>query len=175
MWKSENAVFEVSEWVSRWAESKLSLSQLLLWTAGKQPGPKRPVIQLVRTLTFLYFWILSPSWNESLCWRLFLSDSIVPHLKKMLFFLSSSLAAAATVRERKPQEVTTHSASFLPGLPLATEIHILEESLETMRVGELGWRLWTRNFVWPLGGFTHKPKNVATISNAFSSQTEMET
>lgn len=28
--------------------------------------------------------------------------------------------------------------AILSGLPLAIEIHILEESLETMRVGELG-------------------------------------
>lgn len=56
------------------------------------------------------------------------------------------------------------------GLPSAIEIHILEESLETMRVGELGRRLWTRNFVWLLCGLIHKPKNVATISSTLSSQ-----
>lgn len=56
------------------------------------------------------------------------------------------------------------------GLPSAIEIHILEESLETMRVGEFGQRLWTRNFVWLLRGLILKPKNVATISYSLSSQ-----
>lgn len=60
--------------------------------------------------------------------------------------------------------------AILFGLPLTIEIHILEESLETMRVGELGWGLGTRNFVWLLCGLIHKPKNVATISYALSSQ-----
>lgn len=52
------------------------------------------------------------------------------------------------------------------GLPSAIEIHILEESLETMWVGELGCELGMRNFVWLLCGLIHKPKNVATISYA---------
>lgn len=56
------------------------------------------------------------------------------------------------------------------GFPSAIEIHILEESLETMQVGELGWALGTRNFVWLLCGLIHKPKNVTTISYALSSQ-----
>lgn len=60
--------------------------------------------------------------------------------------------------------------AILSGLPLAIEIHILEESLETMRVGELGWGLGTRNFVWLLCGLIHNPKNVATNSYALSSQ-----
>lgn len=41
------------------------------------------------------------------------------------------------VEEKKPREVTMQLA-ILSGLPSAIEIHILEESLETMRVGELG-------------------------------------
>lgn len=60
------------------------------------------------------------------------------------------------------------------GLPSAIEIHILEESLETMRVGELGWGLGTSNFVWLLCGLIHKPKNVTTISYALSSQSCMQ-
>lgn len=60
--------------------------------------------------------------------------------------------------------------AILFGLPLTIEIHILEESLETMRVGELGLGLGTRNFVWLLCGLIHKPKNVTTISYALRSQ-----
>lgn len=71
--------------------------------------------------------------------------------------------------EEKPREVTTQSA-ISSGLPTAIEIHILEESRETMRVGELGRRVWTRNFVWLRCGLIHKPKNVATISYTLSSQ-----
>lgn len=56
------------------------------------------------------------------------------------------------------------------GLPSAIEIHILEESLETMRVGEFGQRRGTRNLVWLLRGLILKPKNVATISYSLSSQ-----
>lgn len=60
--------------------------------------------------------------------------------------------------------------AILSGLQSAIEIHILEESRETMRVGDLGWGLWTRNFVWLRCGLIHKPKNVTTISYALSSQ-----
>lgn len=82
---------------------------------------------------------------------------------------SWTLLPMEIVEEKKPREVTMQLA-ILSGLPSAIEIHILEESLETMRVGELGWGLGTRNFVWLLCGLIHKPKNVATISYALSSQ-----
>lgn len=82
---------------------------------------------------------------------------------------SWSLPPTQIVMEEKPREVTAQSA-ISSGLPTAIEIHILEESRETMRVGELGRRVWTRNFVWLRCGLIHKPKNVATISYALSSQ-----
>lgn len=82
---------------------------------------------------------------------------------------SWSLPPTQIVMEEKPREVTAQSA-ISSGLPTAIEIHILEESRETIRVGELGRRVWTRNFVWLRCGLIHKPKNVATISYTLSSQ-----
>lgn len=65
----------------------------------------------------------------------------VPHsLQKQMISLRRlilNLTANRDCQGEKPQEVTMQLA-ISSGLPSAIEIHILEESLETMRVGELG-------------------------------------
>lgn len=57
---------------------------------------------------------------------------------------------------------------------MAIEMHILEESLETIRVGEFSGGLGMRNSVWLLCGLIHQTKNVATIAYAARSQSPMQ-
>lgn len=71
------------------------------------------------------------------------------------YWLSRSSAAGGDRCGEKPREVTMQLAAP-SGLPSAIEIHILEESLETMRVGELGRALGMRNSVRLLRGLIRK-------------------
>lgn len=160
---SERPVFECS--VTReifspcWsAGSKLPSSRHLRWTVGQQRfncyGCGGGV------------WVFAPKaiFEQQL-------KHHFPSSKAAVFRREGSswtLLPTKIVRQKKPQEVTMQLA-ISSGLPSAIEIHILEESLETMRVGELGQRLRTRNFVWRLRGLILKPKNVATISYSLSS------